>query len=602
MALFLPPAVTINKFKGGFKSTPDFSDLNDTETNNSRNVVYNPNSDIEKRKGSLRLLNTRLASTGVTAGAVVTGHYHFAKLGSSQTFHVVAAGDSLFNYSSATASAIRTGLSGASNSFWNYVQIQDPRSASDDIVVMSNGVDPIQVWNGSATTINLSSFTSATSVPIAKYLLQHRNRIYAANITDTAEVDAAVKVFRSEFGTDGVPNPHRFTQFFYIGGSSKDGAIQGQKTLNDDIIYYTEKSIWKFTPGLGDVNDLQRIVENTGLLAPFSLADVGGIHIFLSERGVMTFDGNNITSLSSKVVDDFLLDDTNLSVLKFSKAIYDVELNQYKLYIPKSGSNRNNIGLIYDFRTLIWQPPIEGREVSFLSSFFDSNDKTKIIFGDYRGYLYEDDRGNSEGLASGYNDTAAAATANTLTASSATFSTANNGLSGFLLKIVSGAGEGQERYITTNTSSVLTLESDFSIIPNSASKYTVGGINSYWRSKDYDFGGADISKLFKSINTRLREEGNFNLKLHYFIDFHKIGRAGLKNISLLESAMIWGLSKWGEASWGREDVISPKTKLTSINNQSIIGRHIAFRFSNQYADQPWRINGFDVEFKAIGKR
>jgi len=602
MAIFLPPAITINRFKGGFKSTPDFTDLTDTETNDSRNVVYNPNTDIEKRKGSIRLLNERLTATGVTAGAPIVGHYHFTKLGTTNRFHIVGAGDVIYNYTSATSVPIRTGMSANSQTYWATVQVQDPRSASDDVVVMSNGLDRMQAWNGSATAIQWSAVASATQVPIAKYLLTHQRRIYAANILDASDVDSPVKVFRTVFGADGAPRPQRFTESFFVGGSSRDGQLQGQKLLGDDIIYYTERAIWAFSPGLGDLNDLREVVEDTGLLAPHSLVGIGNFHIFLSERGVMTFDGNTVTSLSSQKIDDLLLDDTNLSQLALAKGVYDIEKNQYKLYIPKSGSSRNNLAVIFDFRLLIWQPPLEGREVSYISTFIDSNGKTKIIYGDYRGYLYEDERGNNEGVAAGINDTSSEATANTLTAGSATYLTDNNGYSGLTVKVISGAGEGQERFISTNTSAVLTLETNWDIIPNSSSRYAIGGINSFWQSKDYDLGGADISKLFKSVKLRTREQGNYELDMHYIIDFHKLGRATVKEITLLASGMIWGLALWGSGLWGREEVISLINKLRSTPNQSIIGNHIAFRFTNQFAEQPWRINGFDIEFKALGKR
>ena len=39
-----PPAISINQFVGGFKSTSDYTDLLDTETNDSENIDYGPGS------------------------------------------------------------------------------------------------------------------------------------------------------------------------------------------------------------------------------------------------------------------------------------------------------------------------------------------------------------------------------------------------------------------------------------------------------------------------------------------------------------------------------------------------------------------------------
>src|SRR3990167_11403331 len=128
MALFLPPAVSVSRFVGRYKAISDYTDLGDTETSDSKNCVYGPNTDIEKRPGSLKLLNSSVGTSGA-----ITGHYYFAKQGTTASFHIIAAGGSLYNYTSSTASAIRSGLVGTSLSFWNFVQTQDPRSAADDI-------------------------------------------------------------------------------------------------------------------------------------------------------------------------------------------------------------------------------------------------------------------------------------------------------------------------------------------------------------------------------------------------------------------------------------------------------------------------------------
>ena len=62
MGLRFPPATTISKFKGGFKPTSSYTDLAETETNDSENVEYGPNGNIAQRKGSLKVYNTKLTS------------------------------------------------------------------------------------------------------------------------------------------------------------------------------------------------------------------------------------------------------------------------------------------------------------------------------------------------------------------------------------------------------------------------------------------------------------------------------------------------------------------------------------------------------------
>ncbi len=599
MGLRLPPATTISRFIGGFKPTSSYTDLNQTETNDSENVVYGPNADISQRKGSLKLYNTKLTSSSATTGRPITGHYHFAKLGSN-SFDVVMAGDSVFNYSSSTASAIITGLTDNSATFWDIAQVQDPRSASDDIILMTNGVDPIQVWNGTASGSRLESIISATQVPVCKFLLQYKSRVYAANIVDSTNVDSPVQVYRTEIGSDGAPNPHRFTENFFVGGSDSDGEIQGLELLNEQIIIYKKRSIWRFIPGIGDTNDLEKINNNIGLFAPRSLISTGNIHIFLSERGIYSFDGSIVTHLSEKV-DSILLGDANQTILDQAVAEYDFEENQYTLYFAKPGSNRKDRGLKFDLRLLNWQPLVTNREVNIISTFIDSDGRSRLLYGDYLGYLYRDGTGVNDGIAVGYNDYLSTATLSVMTVT-ATLPTDNDGLQGLLFQIISGTGEGNQRRIISNTSATITLESDLPVLPDTTSYYTVGAINSNWRSKDYDFGAADIFKIFRYLTIRMKEQGNKNLLIQYIIDFTKLRRATLKKLLMFKDAWVWGQSVWGTDSWGRRRSFRSKFSLRNTNTQKLNGTHFAIRFSNNRANDEWEVQGVDIEFQTVGKR
>lgn len=605
MALFLPPAVSVNNFVGGYRAVSDYSELRDTETSVAENMVYGPGGDLNTRTGSRKLLNQRLANTAtLTIGEDIVGHYYFKKLGDAVGTHIVMAGDSVYSYNSSTAVAIQSGLTDNSQTFFTTVQIQDPRSASDDIVVYSNGVNKISFWNGSGTAAFLDSITSASQVPIAKYILTHKNRIYAANIVDATNVDTPVKVAISSFGPDGAPDPHRFLDSFFVGGSSKQGEITGFKVLNDQIIIYTKNATWKFSPGSGNTintSSLFEIDESVGVLAPFSLIDVGGLHIFLSQRGVFGFDGSSFVHIS-KDVDIDLLDGSNQNALKYAKAVFNKDKNQYILYYAHGSSTRNNRALVYDLRLKIWQPPITGRFVNFISTYEDGDEIEHVIYGDYHGFLYQDDIGTNDGVETGFNGTITAFGATTLTDTSQMFPTANNGLAGVMVKITSGAGLDQARVITSNDSQTITIESAWTVNPNTASTYTIAGYDKIWRSKDYSFGAEDIVKLFRAIYTRTREEGNFELLLHYIVDFKDIAQATLATLSLLLGGMTWGISRWGQARWGSRGNIRRKVSLRSTQNQSVLGTHLALRYSNRMANQGFRISGFDIDIKPIGKR
>ena len=601
---YLPPAVSVNNFVGGYKVVSDYTDLEPTETNNSENVLYGPNKDLDQRAGSLRVLPLKLTSNGGSIGRPITGHFYFNKLGDTSSFHVVAAGDSIFNYTSSTQTTLTSVLTDSSENYFTFAQIQDPRSAADDLVLMTNGVNEMLAWNGSGSAFTFSAITSATQVPTAKFILTHKNRIYAANIVDPGDSDSKATVRITEFGTDGAPNPHRFTNFFVVGGSTRAGEINNARILNDQYIIYKRKSVWKFSPGNGNVLDTSSLIEleeAIGLFAPHSLVDVGDFHIFLSEQGVYAFDGTNFTHLSEKIDDDLFVN-ANRSRLKFAKGVYNKQQNQYILYYASGSSVRNNRAVIFDLRLRVWQPPVTGRRVNYISTFDDVDGIERIIYGDYSGYLYEDGRGDNDGLTNGFNGTVSSATFDTLTDTTATFTTTNDGLTGLVIRINSGPGEGQERVIASNTGTVITVDTSWDQIPDTTSTYTIGGINAFWKSKDYDYVGHDIVKIFRKIKLRVREQGDFPLDVTYIVDFKSLNDATTKGVSLRENSFVWGLSLWGSSKYGAKATIIKTISLRNTSTQSTNGTHLAIRFSNDRANETFRISGFDVETKAIGKR
>lgn len=606
MPLHHPPAISILGFNGGYIPDADYLSLQDSETKIAKNCIYTVAKTLDKRNGYERMYNTTLNGGGSTS-IPITGHYFFEKLGNTNTFHVVASNGSLYNYTSSTANVIRSGLNTSSETYWGFIQFQDFRSAADDIIIGTNGVDNIQMWNGSATAVNFSAATSATQIVPVNILLFHQERVYGINVVDSTDADASVRVFRSGFGTDGLADPHRWTENFYVGGSSKDGRIQNAAILDNQIIFYKERAIWKYNPSTGGVGDLITAKDDIGLYAKYSLVDVGDFHIFLSERGVYAFDGNQVTRVSERQ-DIKLFEECNLAHLYKAKAVFDETNEHYTLYYPSKNSSRNDTAIVFDLKQKIWQPPITGKQVSFISTFTNSLNREQVIFGDYYGYMYKDNQGTSDGLATGYNSYADSGAINSIqlkinsTASDTSyFTTAGDGLRGLYVRIIDGYGEGQERIIVSNTSQSLTLESQWDFIPNTTSFFTVCGIDDYWQSKDFSFGNEDIRKLFRSITVKGREDGNYNLVLTYIIDFNTKESALQSLVTLLEDGFAWDEGLWDDIRWDGRQSIKKVVSIRNDQTQPRIGTHISIAIENKKANQIYRIHGFDIVAKGVGK-
>src|SRR3990167_6429465 len=171
--LFFPPASVFPR-TDAYNATAEFQTLTDTETNDARNCEFGLEGSIKKSLGYFKLDSTKLTSSATATGQPINGFYEFNKLGASSTLYVAGAGNTLWQYTAKNAATSFAGVSAASrllsacattlpqNHYWQFAQIQDPRSATDDIVVMVNGVDPLLFWNGTGTAVNVSALTSTT--------------------------------------------------------------------------------------------------------------------------------------------------------------------------------------------------------------------------------------------------------------------------------------------------------------------------------------------------------------------------------------------------------------------------------------------------------
>ena len=210
------------------------------------------------------------------------------------------------------------------------------------------------------------------------------------------------------------------------------------------------------------------------------------------------------------------------------------------------------------------------------------------------------------GVDNGFNEPVLSSEFSSVTvAASAAFTTSDDGLKGHNVTIYEGTGAGQSRVILNNTSATVYLEANWNQKPDTTSKITIGGIDAYWRSKDYSFESEHITKLFKEIDIRFKEQGKIDLDLYYIVNFNRIDGATLKKVRMHAKAMVWGDEKtglWGSDRWGSFSVISRRILMRPTKTQSLYGTHIAFRFGNSRANEEFRIAGFDIVKKDVGRR
>lgn len=586
MALYLPQALTINSLNGGYRGDLDFTQLSDTQTNNAQNTVITPIT-IKQRNGYTRMLNTALTKGGVRTdtglnGQAVKGHYQLKKsIGDVDTKkHCVAAGEHLWEYSSACASIIMNGLTNKEDAIWSFVQIQDPRDGSDDIVVGVNGYDYPVVWNGTEdSAIFLNDISGASGVMPAKYAVSLKNRICLMNINDPSDVDSKSKILLSELSPLGVPSPHVFPAglSFYVGGSDKFGGITGGAALNGRILIFKNNTIYTFEFGGGALDEaalqtvhefsLQQINENIGCVAPRTIVSTGDMVLFLSDAGVYAYGGGQLVYMSKAIEED--LKNINFARKKYASAGYNRAKNQYWLAVSSTGKDYNDTVFVFDFEDKVWYAPYTGMKCDLISNFIEGSQE-KLLSADKLGYIYKLDKGMNDGKEIGYNLVPSSLTGGDTVNfyDSQSIYAEGDGLLGLSVRALGATGANAlPRLITDSTGTQITVEPAWGSDVDSGTTICLLGIDSYLNTKDYDLGSPDISKMYRRVSPRIKRLGNINLNMNYIIDFNDLSEAATATINQYDNSLLCFTG--GDFATGTQARYSGTIETVSVGTSSI---------------------------------
>jgi len=121
-------------------------------------------------------------------------------------------------------------------------------------------------------------------------------------------------------------------------------------------------------------------------------------------------------------------------------------------------------------------------------------------------------------------------------------------------------------------------------------------INSYWESKDFDFGSEHEVKILREFVPFASEQGDWNVQ--FTLTFDKGSSATTDNLNLLSGAAVWGEFLWGSVEWGAREEINDD--LVNITQEAF--RTMRIKFANPYGGQAFNINKILMKVKSIGKR
>ena len=193
-------------------------------------------------------------------------------------------------------------------------------------------------------------------------------------------------------------------------GSIKlDDQVVGLRSFRDDLIIFCRNSIYK----LENINNSSTIAvtpvtQNIGCSDGASIQEVGGQLLFLAPDGIRTVAGTarigdvELGSLSRKIVPIFTDIAAGIDSYNISSAVIRKK-SQYRLFYGSSSlSTKTSEGVVGTLRInpeggsrFEWAELLGIQASQGFTSGFDKDNIEKIYHGDYAGYVYNHDTGNS---------------------------------------------------------------------------------------------------------------------------------------------------------------------------------------------------------------
>ena len=193
-----------------------------------------------------------------------------------------------------------------------------------------------------------------------RILRAHKNFLFAL-ATYEGDEEYPDKVFWSAPAEpNGIPFSWRPTieQPDSIAGSvslGRGGAIVGAESLRDSFVIYSEKalSVMDYT---GDSLGWRRraVSETAGLVSKEAIQEIKGTHIFFSGDDVLSYDGNQMSSLMHNRLRKRLSAKVNWGAVSTSWAGHYQTFNEVWIAVPEDGAQSPTTAYCFNYRDNTW--------------------------------------------------------------------------------------------------------------------------------------------------------------------------------------------------------------------------------------------------------
>ncbi len=519
----------------------------------------------------------------------VTGIYYNKFSGGTE--RIFATASSRLYYRSATAwtRIDTTGfqITGGKNNQFVFVTALDSVIASDDdaSVFKINSTPTASVLD--LTDLSMDAPTKA------KCLAWFQNHLILANTKENG-VEKPTRIRWSNIGFIETWTEENRNDIAELGGQE----INALTELYDDLFIFLTDSVWKMSFVGGDEQfKFTKVLDKIGCIAKNSVQNIilknsqRGIVFLTKNKEVYFFNG--VTAVKISEIIEPTLDDWSASRLQF--VVSEDTREEYRLYATTGATDTtNNEVLVFNYQIGEWSK-FSQIDINYVARVLVSD--TELSYGgNYFGMVLRLDNTANDSDVGGETGTVNAVNTYTTTTASclqvlydASANYTVSGLIGAVITLTGGTGSSQadiEKTIVSNTATGIIIDSAYGTTPSTDTSFSIGAIDAFYQTKDYDLGDSSRVKSFAEIFMWEAEQGDIDLDVSYKHDFG--GTVETQTVSESGGGGTWGTAIWGTSIWGGFSAIFSRVKLKGD------ARFINIKFRENDIDETFNIYGWNL--------
>lgn len=245
----------------------------------------------------------------------------------------------------------------------------------------------ISPWGEVQGDLNRSTAPSSLVRPTPDFIENHINRIWTLTGNELRFSALDTSIDGEHFNDWDTAN----NAGAIIIPSGKGDTGTGLYSLNDTLYVFQRRSIWRVYGSSPANFQLRNVTNEIGMINRRTLVEWNDILIFLSDRGVIFFDGSNVRNVSDGVVNNFI--DTWANKTSPAAVLWG---NRYLISYTPSGGTTNSEALFMDLTRMCWGK-LTGVYANIFSSWTGGTDSGQIYFGSSnQGSIYRWDIGGHD--------------------------------------------------------------------------------------------------------------------------------------------------------------------------------------------------------------